>query len=207
MGTKIYFTSVAHPRGNGQAERANAEVLRGLKTRTFNRLARCGKDWIDHLSAVLWSLRNTTNRATGETPFALVYGAEAVLPTELKHGSPRVRAYNEESQREVRIDDVNFLEEVRCQAVVRSARYQQGLRRYHSRCVRSRDLEVGDWVLRRRQSTQGRDKFSSSWEGPYRVAHVLKPGVVRLVTEEGRPVNNSWNIEHLQKYHLQRFYP
>ena len=162
MGTKISFASVAHPRGNGQAERANAEVLRGLKTRTFHRLTRCGRDWIDHLSAVLWSLRTTTNWATGETPFALVYGAEAVLPTELKHGSPRVRAYNEESQREVRIDDVNFLEEVRCQAVVRSARCQQGLHRYHHRRVRPRDLEVGDWVLRRKQSTKGRDKFSST---------------------------------------------
>jgi hypothetical protein len=49
----------------------------------------------------------------------LVYGAEAVLLTELKYGSPRIRAYNKESQREVRIDDVNFLEEVRCQAVIR----------------------------------------------------------------------------------------
>ena len=87
-------------------------------------LTRCGKDWIDHLSTVLWSLRTTPNRATGETPFILVYGAKAVLPTELKHGSPRVRAYNKESQREVRIDDVNFFEEVCCQAVVRSARYQ-----------------------------------------------------------------------------------
>jgi hypothetical protein len=207
MGTKICFASVAHPRSNGQVERANAEVLRGLKTKTFDRLTRCGKDWIDHLSAVLWSPRTTTNRATGETPFALVYGAEAVLLTELKYGSPRIRAYNEESQREVRIDDVNFLEEVRCQAVIRSARYQQGLRRYHNRRVQPRDLEVGDWVLRKKHNTKGKDKFSSPWEGPYRVAHVLKPGMVRLVTEDGKPVKNSWNIEHLRKYHLQRFYP
>ena len=121
----------------------------------------------------------------------MVYGAKAVLPTELRHGSPRVRSYNEESQREVRIDDVHFLEEVCCQAVVRSAWYQKGLRRYHNRRVKARDLEVGDWVLRRKQSTQGRDKFSSPWEGPYRVAHVLKPGIVHLVTEEGNPINNS----------------
>ena len=88
LGTKICFASVAHPRSNGQVERANAEVLRGLKTRTFHRLMHCGKDWIDHLPSVLWSLRTTPNRATGGTPFALVYGAEAVLPTELKNGSP-----------------------------------------------------------------------------------------------------------------------
>src|SRR3954462_2950041 len=35
LGTKVCFASVAHPQSNGQAERANAEVLRGLKTRSF----------------------------------------------------------------------------------------------------------------------------------------------------------------------------
>ena len=43
LGAKVCFASVAHPRSNGQAERANAEVLRGLKTRTFDRLHKCGK--------------------------------------------------------------------------------------------------------------------------------------------------------------------
>ena len=132
MGTKVCYASVAHSRSNGQVERANAEVLRGLKTKTFDRFKAGGTGWIDQVPTVLWSLRTTPCRATGETPFSLVYGAEAVLPTELKYGSPRVRAYDEDSQRTGRIDDVNFLEEIRCRAMVRSARYQQGLRRYHS---------------------------------------------------------------------------
>jgi transposase InsO family protein len=88
LGSKICFASVAHPRSNGQAERANAEVLRRLKTRTFDKLKKCGRRWIDELLAVLWSIRTTPNRAIGQTPFALVYGAEAVLPTELIYGSP-----------------------------------------------------------------------------------------------------------------------
>ena len=61
LGIKICFASVAHPRSNGQAERMNAEVLRGLKTRTFDRLHRCGRRWIDELPTVLWSLRTTPN--------------------------------------------------------------------------------------------------------------------------------------------------
>jgi transposase InsO family protein len=45
VGIKIHFASVAHPRSNGQAERANAEVLKGLKTRSFNsKLKACGKN-------------------------------------------------------------------------------------------------------------------------------------------------------------------
>ena len=81
LGSKVCFASVAHPRSNGQAERANVEVLRGLRTKTFDRLRKSVRRSIDELSAVLWSIRMTPNRATGQTPFALVYGAEAVLPT------------------------------------------------------------------------------------------------------------------------------
>ena len=92
LGSKVCFASVAHPRSNDQAERANAEVLRGLRTNTFDRLHKSGRRWIDELPAVLWSIRMMPNRATGQTPFSLVYGAEAVLPavlpTELIYGSP-----------------------------------------------------------------------------------------------------------------------
>ena len=49
LGSKISFASVTHPSSNGQAERANAEVLRGLKTRTFDTLRKHGRRWIDEL--------------------------------------------------------------------------------------------------------------------------------------------------------------
>jgi hypothetical protein len=44
---------------------------------------------------MLWSLRTTRSRATGCTPFYLVYGFEAILPTDIKYGAPRVMAYDE----------------------------------------------------------------------------------------------------------------
>ena len=84
------------------------------------------KNWIEELPVVLWSIRMMPNRATGQTPFALVYGAEAVLPTELVYGSPRVLAY----------DALDLLYEQRDVAAARSAIYQQDLRRYHSRRVK-----------------------------------------------------------------------
>ena len=141
MGIKVCFASVSYQRCNGQVERSNAEVLKGLKTKAFDKLENRGRNWIEHLPSVLWSLRTTPTRPTGETLFFLVYGAEAVLPTELKHGSPRVLAYNEDTQVEQRIDDINVLEEMRSRASLRYARYQQGLRRYHSRHVRPRELQ------------------------------------------------------------------
>ena len=87
---------MAHPRSNGQAERANTEVLRGLKTRTFKKkLEACGRGWYDELQSVLWSIRTTATKPTGETSFFLVYGAEAVLPHEVRCRSVRVLAFDE----------------------------------------------------------------------------------------------------------------
>jgi transposase InsO family protein len=54
VGIKICFASIAYPRSNGQAERANAEIHEGLKTRSFNsKLEACGKKWLDNLPSVL----------------------------------------------------------------------------------------------------------------------------------------------------------
>ena len=93
------------------------------------------------------------------------------------------------------------LEEARCHAAVRAARYQQGLCRYHSHHIRRRTLEVGDLVLRSILSREGLHKLSPMWEGPYRVTSMVRPVAAQLETEDGTPVKNSWNIEHLRKFY------
>ena len=70
-------------------------LLQGLKPRIFNRLNKFGARWVVELPVVLWSLRTTPSRATVYTPFIMVYGSEAVLPTDLDYGAPRIRAYEE----------------------------------------------------------------------------------------------------------------
>ena len=39
--------------------------------------------WDKELPNVLWEYRTTPRRSTGEIPFSLTYGAEAVLPAEV----------------------------------------------------------------------------------------------------------------------------
>jgi ribonuclease HI len=94
IGSQLCFASVAHPRSNDQVERANAKILRGLKTRTYDCLKKHGANWVSELPSVLWGNQTTPSRATGETPFFLVYGAEAYLPLEIIMGSPRVQAFD-----------------------------------------------------------------------------------------------------------------
>jgi hypothetical protein len=90
----------------------------------------------------------------GFTLFFLVYGSEAVLPTDLEYGSPRLKAYNEQSNDVARENALDQLEEAHDIALLHSTRYQQNLQCYHDKHVCRRDLNVGDLVLRRSQSNK-----------------------------------------------------
>jgi hypothetical protein len=79
--------------------------------------------------------------------------------------------------------------------LLRSAKYQQALRRYHSRRIRERAFNISDLVLRLVQSNKGRHKLTPPWEGPFIIAEVLRPGTYKLKDEEGRTLTNAWNIE------------
>jgi hypothetical protein len=127
---------------------------------------------------MLWSLRTTPNRSTGLTPF-LVYGAEAILPSDVQYDSPRVEAYEEEEAEMSRQLSVDLLEEERDLAAQRSAIYQQNLCRYHSRRVRKCSFKEGDLVLRLKQ--QKSHKLSPPWEGPFVISKARLNGSYYLV--------------------------
>jgi hypothetical protein len=65
----------------------------------------------------------------------------------------------------------------------------------------SRELQVDDLVLRQVLTREGANKLSPNWEGPFRVTQVYRPGCVYMATEDGEPLPNLWNIEHLCKFY------
>jgi hypothetical protein len=147
MGIKLKFASVAHPKTNGQVEKANGLICNGIKKRLLAPLEKAKHAWVDELPSMLWSMRTTPNAATQETPFFLVHGAEAVLPVEVTHEAPRIAAYNEMTSTEALQDNVDALNEAREVALARATQYQQSLQNYHSTRVRPRSFIVGDLVL------------------------------------------------------------
>jgi hypothetical protein len=121
---RVLWSAIAHPKTNGQVEHANGMVLQGLKPRIFDKLNKHNKKWAAELPSVWWSLRTTLSRAMGFTLFFLVYGSEAMLPTDVEYGSPRLRAYNEQTNDAARENALDQLEEARDVALLHSARYQ-----------------------------------------------------------------------------------
>ena len=208
---QLDLASVAHPESNGQVKRMNAIVMAGVKARLLEPLEQTPGCWIEELPSVLWSIRTTPNRSIGYTPFFLVYGAEAVLPTDIMHDSPRVTLYTEAEAVEAREDDVNFLEEARELAASRSAIYQQNLCRYHSRKVCPRVFREGDLVLRLVQRTSNVHKLSPPWEGPFIISKAIhndsyylidaqepKDGVKDTSSDETK---RPWNVALLRPFY------
>ena len=57
--------------------------------------------WPDELPSVLWAYRTTTRMPTGETPFWLAYGSEAVILAEVGLISYRMGNHDESKNDEV----------------------------------------------------------------------------------------------------------
>jgi transposase InsO family protein len=201
LGIKLKYASVAHPKSNGQVEKANGLVCGGLKKRLLRPLKHAAGAWVEELPLVLWSLRTTPNSSMGYTPFFLLFGAEAVLPTDVRYSAPRVVAYVEEDADKALADAQDLLDEARDVALARSAVYQQSLRNYHNRRVRGRSFKPGNLVLRLKQTSTS--KLEPPWEGPYLVHEVIPGGAYHLRNPKtGKDVENPWNTAQ-----LRRFYP
>ena len=130
----------------------------------------------------------------------MVYGSEAVLPTDVRFEAPRVATYTEARSTAALEDDGDLLDEARDVAAARAAVYQQDLRNYHSHRVRTRSFSVGDLVLRLKQKKPR--KLESSWEGPYIVEEVIPCGAYRLKNPKtGKSVSNPWNVAQLRHFY------
>jgi hypothetical protein len=113
-GIDVRYVSVAHPRANGQVERANGMVLDALKKRLHDAANTKGGKWIKELPNTLWGLRTQPSKLTGQSPYFLVYGSEAILHAYVMWDSPAVEQYDEGISEDSRRVDIDGLEEARC---------------------------------------------------------------------------------------------
>ena len=200
FGIKLCFSSPSHPQSNGQVEAVN-KVIKTLLKRKLQ--AKKGA-WVEKLPEVLWAIRTTPQSTTGETPYSLAFGSEAVIPTETHVPTRRVSYYNPGDNEEELRGCLEEIEERRDHARVRAAYHQTKVAKYYNARVRNRRFSPGDLVLKKvipstRIPSAG--TLGDSWEGPYIVSSASMKGAYKLQTEEGVPLRNPWNAEHLKKYY------
>ena len=125
LGITNRYSTPAYPQGNGQTEAVNKVILSGLKKRLNDAKGK----WVEELPHVLWTYKTTPRRSTGETPFSMTYGAEAVIPLELGFPTTRTISFNPKDNDEHLARGLDMIDEKRENAMVQLAHYQQKLKR------------------------------------------------------------------------------
>ena len=69
--------------------------------------------WPEELPNVLWAYKTTARTSTGETPFRLTYGIEAVIPVEVGVTSMRREAFSEDNNDDQLRVSLDCLDKVR----------------------------------------------------------------------------------------------
>ena len=118
-------------------------------------------EWLEELPNVLWAYKTIVRTPTGEMPFKLTYGIEAMIPVKAGVTSMRREAFNEDNNNDQLRVNLDCLDEVRDKASQKMTRYQQKMAKYYNKRVKFRRLNIGDLVLRKvmpatKDPTQGK---------------------------------------------------
>ena len=132
LGIKNHYSSPAHPQANGQVEVTNRSLLKIIKTR----LEGAKGIWPEELPSILWAYRMTAKAPTGETPFRLTYGSEAVIPAKVRLTSYRVHNHDENKNDEAMRLQLDLVDEIKVVAEQRLARYQDRMAKHYNSRVR-----------------------------------------------------------------------
>ena len=195
-----YSTSV-YPQGNVQAEVVNKVIVNRLKKRLDDAKGR----WVEKLSHVLWTYRTTPCRSTGETPFSMTYGAEAVIPLETRFITLRTSSFTPSSNDGLLKKSLDLIEKRRENVMVQLAHYEHKLKQGYDSNVRSRPLALGDLVLRKILGTVKNPawgKLGPNWEGSYRITSVVGISAYNLEDLDENIVPHPWNINNLRMYYF-----
>ena len=79
---------------------------------------------MDELPHVLWAYHTTPRRSTGETPFLMTYGSEAVIPLEARFPTLRTSQFSIEENESFLSTNLDLVDERMEVAMVQMAHYQ-----------------------------------------------------------------------------------
>nr|CAN76858.1 hypothetical protein VITISV_001664 [Vitis vinifera] len=194
------YSTPRYPQSNGQAEATKKTLITALK----KRLEQAKGKWVEELPGVLWAYRTTLGRPTGNTPFALAYGMDAIIPTEIGLPTIRTEAAKQNDANTELGRNLDWADEVRENASIRMTDYQQRASTHYNRKVRPRSLKNGTMVLRKvfdNSVETGAGKFQANWEGPYIVSKSSESGAYHLQKLDGTPLLRPWNVFNLKQYY------
>jgi len=155
-----------------------------------------GRDWDELLGPVLFADRTTPHSSTGETPFVLVYGRDARMPTSLQFSLPTVRypvvakEYAKELCKDLKVTRELASKSIKKAKIGQKSQYDKG--------VKEQEMKRGDLIMLK---VQPRFKLDQPYRGPFEVQLViLTNAVIKLLNDKN---SEPWNVsrQRLSKCH------
>ena len=168
LGITQLPTSGGHPQTDGMVERLN----RTLKQMLTKVVSKGGKDWDELLGPILLAYRTVPHSSTGESPFTLLYGRDARVPTSLDFYHPTISMPLLETDyaREL----FKELKQAR-QLAQKSIGKSQGQQKVqYDKGAKESQIKEGDIVMLK---VEPRFRLDRSYKGPYRVVSVTPTNV------------------------------
>eukprot|EP00253_Pinus_taeda_P014046 PITA_14046 len=189
----------ATEKGNGLAKSSNKNLITIIKKIVGDIKRSCDSK----IKYALWANRITKKKATGKSPFELVYGLDVTLPVHLKLPASQLLQHFSTNKDVVqnRIDQIVELDEAHRTAFDAICKNQSNIKKRFDKSSRSRSLQVGDMVLlwdRKNEKLGKHKKFDSLWLGPYIIWDIAGPNSFHLSRLDGEPLDLPANGQMLK---------
>jgi transposase InsO family protein len=204
MGIKLFNSSPYYAQANGQVEASNKIMIKLIQKKINQK----PKRWHSVLNEALWAYRMASHGATKTSPYELVYGHHAVLPWEIESDSSRVVLQKNLSSKDysgLMMDDLEDLHMILLRALENIEKNKLRVAKYYNKKVKVMQFAEGDLVWKAllpigtKYSAFG--KWSSNWEGPFRVVRCVPCNAYMLKTLLGEEFSAAINGRYLKKYY------
>ncbi|MGL5995490.1 MAG: hypothetical protein ACRC1I_03045, partial [Pseudomonas proteolytica] len=194
MGTKLLFSTAAHPQTDGQTEVVNRTLGALLRTAVDSNKA----NWLQSLPYVEFAYNRATHSTTGLSPFEICYGFNPCTPLDM---IPLPPERMEDQNGVAKAEYVRKLHErVRSRILKKTEQYKQKADRGRQPMI----LQPGEWVWlhtrTERFNKTRQTKLQPRGDGPFQVLERINNNAYRIDIPGKGNMSTTFNVADLSRF-------
>ena len=179
------------------------ERIHGVLAERLTPYIEQGKNWVDMLPAIVFSINSSVNSSTGFTPFEIIFGQRPRFPLAHQLEGPDFRSLPPDTHTYVKAQ-AKKLTRIREEVRENSMKAQSKMLERANAHVNPLPVKVGDYVYLSVEPTGQGQKLKFRFDGPFVVTDIPIPHMVKLrdpVT--GHNLKQSFHINRLKMAYVR----